>query len=199
MRSFLPFAALLGVALLLGCQDLGSGPVGPDGLVPQFTHKNSEHGNRGGKDDDDGTTIFEVTFPRVDHFSPEAPPTLTTKCETTVNHKLWATIFDDCMVAIKLTQPDGSTIELIRVSVFPRVKAGKVTAIDMYFNDDNLPGSGTTYGTGLLLPDEVEGLENGGFIVHMHVDEVELKERKNSPSIGKVSIGDAVYTLVPAS
>ena len=34
MRSFLPFAALLGVALVLGCQDLGSGPVGPDG--PQF-------------------------------------------------------------------------------------------------------------------------------------------------------------------
>ena len=32
MRRFLPFAALLGVALVLGCQDLGS--VGPDG--PQF-------------------------------------------------------------------------------------------------------------------------------------------------------------------
>ena len=37
MRRFLPFAALLGVALLLGCQDLGS--VGPDGLVPQFDRK----------------------------------------------------------------------------------------------------------------------------------------------------------------
>ena len=34
MRRFLPFAALLGVALVLGCQDLA--PVGPDGLVPQF-------------------------------------------------------------------------------------------------------------------------------------------------------------------
>ena len=37
MRSFLPFAALLGVALVLGCQDVG--PVGPDGLVPQFDKK----------------------------------------------------------------------------------------------------------------------------------------------------------------
>ena len=36
MRRFLPFAALIGVALVLGCQDVGSGPVGPDGLVPQF-------------------------------------------------------------------------------------------------------------------------------------------------------------------
>ena len=36
MRSFLPFAALLGVALVLGCQDVGTGP---DGLVPQFDKK----------------------------------------------------------------------------------------------------------------------------------------------------------------
>ena len=37
MRRFLPLAALLGVALVLGCQDLA--PVGPDGLVPQFARK----------------------------------------------------------------------------------------------------------------------------------------------------------------
>ena len=36
MRRFFPFAALLGVALVLGCQDLGTGAVGPDGLEPQF-------------------------------------------------------------------------------------------------------------------------------------------------------------------
>ena len=40
MRRFLPFAALLGVALVLGCQDLGS--VGPDGLEPQFVKKNED-------------------------------------------------------------------------------------------------------------------------------------------------------------
>ncbi len=28
--------AFLFAAFVLGCQDLGSGPVGPDGLVPQF-------------------------------------------------------------------------------------------------------------------------------------------------------------------
>ena len=33
MRRFLPFAALIGVALVLACQDVGTGP---DGLVPQF-------------------------------------------------------------------------------------------------------------------------------------------------------------------
>ena len=30
MRRFFPFAALLGVALVLGCQDVGTGP---DGLL----------------------------------------------------------------------------------------------------------------------------------------------------------------------
>ena len=31
MRRFLPFAALLGVVFVLGCQDLGTGPAGPEG------------------------------------------------------------------------------------------------------------------------------------------------------------------------
>ena len=59
MRSFLPFAALLGVALLLGCQDVGTGP---DGLVPQFDKPvpGSSHEHGGGGDDDQGT--FAVTF-----------------------------------------------------------------------------------------------------------------------------------------
>jgi hypothetical protein len=33
--------ALLSAVFILGCQDLGSGPVGPDGLVPQFDKKES--------------------------------------------------------------------------------------------------------------------------------------------------------------
>ena len=41
MRRFLPFAALLGVALVLGCQDVGTGP---DGLVPQFDKKDLTRG-----------------------------------------------------------------------------------------------------------------------------------------------------------
>ena len=36
MRRFFPFAALLGVVLVLGCQDLGTGAVEADGLEPQF-------------------------------------------------------------------------------------------------------------------------------------------------------------------
>ncbi len=40
MRRVLPFATLLGVALLLGCQDLGSGPVGPESLGVQLDKKN---------------------------------------------------------------------------------------------------------------------------------------------------------------
>ena len=50
MRRFLPFAALVGVALVLACQDLGL--VGPDGLVPQFNKPDPitrEH-DHGGED-----------------------------------------------------------------------------------------------------------------------------------------------------
>ena len=36
MRRFLPFAALFGVALVLGCQDVGTGVVASDGPGPQF-------------------------------------------------------------------------------------------------------------------------------------------------------------------
>ena len=41
--------ALLSVAFLLGCQEQGSEPVGPDGQDPEFTHKNEKpHGGGGG-------------------------------------------------------------------------------------------------------------------------------------------------------
>ena len=55
MRRFLPFAALIGVALVLGCQDVGTGPVGPD--RPQFDKPtpNHDHG-------DDGDLLFDVTL-----------------------------------------------------------------------------------------------------------------------------------------
>ena len=41
--------ALLSMVFLFGCQERGSDPVGPDGLGPEFTHKNgAEHGKGGG-------------------------------------------------------------------------------------------------------------------------------------------------------
>ncbi len=76
MRRFLSFAALLGVALVLGCQDLGSGPVGPDGLEPQFAKKDctAEPTHPGCKDDDGGgeggdpsyTVTHDVSFLTTD-------------------------------------------------------------------------------------------------------------------------------------
>ena len=42
--------ALLSAVFILGCQDLGSGPVGPDGLVPQFGGP-AHPGPHGGGDD----------------------------------------------------------------------------------------------------------------------------------------------------
>ena len=54
MRRFLPFAALLGVAFVLGCQDVGTGVVASDGSGPQFAKKCDsppcEKDDGGGKD-----------------------------------------------------------------------------------------------------------------------------------------------------
>ena len=70
MRRFFPFAALLGVAFVLGCQDLGTGPVEPYGLGPQFAKKkckDTDHPPPCGKDDKEPTVdgTFTATFPSV--------------------------------------------------------------------------------------------------------------------------------------
>ena len=68
MRRFFAFAALLGVALVLGCQDVGTGPAGSDG--PQFHVDLDKHpeGHGGGGDgdggggDNPGSPFYEYTF-----------------------------------------------------------------------------------------------------------------------------------------
>ena len=60
MRRFFPFAALLGVAIVLGCQDTGTGVVASDGAGPQFhsahddcvAHNKNNQGCPGGNGDD---------------------------------------------------------------------------------------------------------------------------------------------------
>ena len=62
MRPSLPFATLLGVAFLLGCQEQASSPVGLEDLGPQFggpqhpgPHGGGGGGGGGGGDDDPGS------------------------------------------------------------------------------------------------------------------------------------------------
>ena len=61
MRPFLPFATLLGVAFLLGCQEQGSEPVGPEGLGPEFHHKDDHSKGGGGGGGKVEATIVSVT------------------------------------------------------------------------------------------------------------------------------------------
>ena len=48
--------ALLSAVFILGCQDLGSGPVGPEGVVPQFNKPNKNGDHNHGADDGGGPT-----------------------------------------------------------------------------------------------------------------------------------------------
>ena len=57
--------ALLSVAFLLGCQEQGSDPVGPEGLGPEFHHGKGSHADGGGgasSGDNPGASIYEYTF-----------------------------------------------------------------------------------------------------------------------------------------
>ena len=51
--------ALLSAVFILGCQDLGSGPVGPDGLVPQFNKPVPDNEPNRKACEDPGGFIFE--------------------------------------------------------------------------------------------------------------------------------------------
>ena len=65
MRPFLPFATLLGVAFLLGCQEQASSPVGPESLGVQLDKKTGDppmHGDHGGGENGDDTFTVEVFF-----------------------------------------------------------------------------------------------------------------------------------------
>ena len=57
--------ALLSVAFLLGCQEQGSDPVGPEGLGPEFHHGKGSHADGGGgasSGDNPGSSIYKYTF-----------------------------------------------------------------------------------------------------------------------------------------
>ena len=69
MRRFFPFAALLGVALVLGCQDVGTGP---DGLVPQFAK-----GHKGKASKTSKTATIALKAGDSDYWTdPESPQTV---------------------------------------------------------------------------------------------------------------------------
>ena len=177
--------ALLSAAFLFGCQDQGSEPLGLDGRGPEFHHRDGHTGGGGGNGDG---SALEVTF-TIDDAFPLSDPTFTTSGPTPVNHKLWASI--NAINAITV-----GNVKMVSVAAYPRVKAGKVTEIEMYF----LGEDGTTYNAGRLPVDPPESiLDDAVFTLHLHAEGVKLRDGNgpNSPILGTVSIADAVYTPVP--
>ncbi len=54
--------ALLSTVFLLGCQDQGSGPAGPDGLGIQARRSNGKGGGNGSSGDNPGSLTYSYTF-----------------------------------------------------------------------------------------------------------------------------------------
>ena len=122
MRRFIPFAALLGVAFVLGCQDLGTGVVASDGPGPQFAQGGKGKGGGGGggtgsitlSDGMIGTTLssqitnngkkFTIYAP-VDAGHPITMKLSVTGCEPTQNEN------DDRVPDLMMLLEDGTSID----------------------------------------------------------------------------------------
>lgn len=73
--------ALLSAALVLGCQDQGSGTVGPDGLGPQFAKKScDDNPNQGScKGEEGGGVLVNLTMTSGLLIAERSPQTVTLK------------------------------------------------------------------------------------------------------------------------
>ncbi len=139
MRRFLPFAALLGVALVLGCQDMA--PVGPDGLVPQFA-------KGGNKNKDDRPTYF-ITVDG-DIRSPEA---LTRAVRTPELLIVDEVLMDLSFFDRKLSHSDGSPCGVIgtEVPAHIQISLGRGDDHMHVFFDFDFP-VGVTHNIGFIQP-----------------------------------------------
>ena len=168
--------ALLSTAFLLGCQEQGSNPVGPEGLGPEFTHKNGEHG-KGGRGGGGGKTDLAVTY--TTHADTVfASPTFTTKrligegCELDPPLELAGYVWVLCAQG-------------------QRVRGGKLTEIHVWVTEtgDSVWHSG-------WLPVDPPVTLFAGLTLHLHADNVALSKEhdKKAPSPGTISVVDLVYT-----
>ncbi len=97
--------ALLSAAFLLGCQEQGSGPVGLEGLGPEFGHKDSHNPGGGGGGDGGGGTgraVADVTITGgMVTDDPESQPVNLSENDNTL--KINASAFDIAEIELRIS------------------------------------------------------------------------------------------------
>ena len=163
MRSFLPFAALLGVALVLGCQDVGTGP---DGLVPQFNKPDASGNHNHGDDGDTTTFVAAITNGHTTFVGPT--PTLTTP--TTVVDNKFNTGNSIPMNQVDVVLSDLSTLTLTLAAFSVRKRQGKLVSAKVWV------GAGGTdkFATDYLPAVSPVTISDSDFTIELHVADAEF-------------------------
>ncbi len=183
--------ALLSTVFLLGCQDLGSGPVGPEGLGPEFTHKGDPHGKPGGGGGD--PIVLEVAFTTHtgDGTFPHDDPTLTTPEPVNNGRKF----LNSSGFAINKFKPKGSDILMLTAAFNAHRKAGKIVSLLVWVGDaDPFYQSTDVYKSPSLTIDPPFAPLAEGFTLHVHRDHLPVTGKNASSSIGTISVADVVFT-----
>ena len=185
---------LLSAVFILGCQDLGSGPVGPDGLVPQF--------KRGGNGKPD-SSIYSVDA-NQGACSVQANTWFSTKAGVPTGSSLsprWArgdltvtTVPVDGNAAVLLTGPAGAGVG---------VHKGEIDWVRLSIRDI----SNVQYTTGKIPfttsngPLQDDGSAPDGFTISGVADNnivpiypLTARGNKRGPQVGTICFGDLVYT-----
>ncbi len=202
MRPFLPFATLLGTAFLLGCQEQGSGPVGPEVAGPQFHeahdsctgHKKNDAGcnDTGNRDNSTWTSAWVVLH---SGDTPQAAPLITTCDVVSGGDKpslLWPR-HDMCAnitVAPGVTLTDDPYLEI-------KMKAGKIYSVQFH-EQDVIGADGIQFESEVVLvtPQEFTG---AGFTLHIDTDNIPVYQLSGHTSgrrvalVGFMYLGDVVY------
>ena len=193
MRRFLPFAALLGVALVLGCQDVGTGLVEPDGLVPQFA-KGGKKGKPGGDGD---ATPMKFEFTAGDLTSPPAASTLTTSAPVNLGKDLLFFNGFDIDPLTPRDQDSDPPVQMVSASFRATLdnKTGDIVSVKVWLSN----GEGTGMKSG-QLPVPPVAPDPGGVIVQVDLADVPLTSGKGPEgkiTRGVISVGHLVLTPAP--
>lgn len=197
MRLSLPFAALVTVAFLLGCQEQGSSPVGPDDLEPQFAKGGNGKPDKpggGGKDEPTWTSADVVAHGGLATLDSNALISTCSAPSGGTNPTLIWPRHDNCAViefetGLRLT--DDPRLQVI-------TKRGQIVAV-IFREQDTIGEEGIQFESERVPIEPPVEFTGGGFVLHIDRNDIpvwQLNGHTGGPRVAVVGVmhmGDVVY------
>ncbi len=200
------------VAFLWGCQEQASGPTGPDGSGPLFTHKGADkpHGkpDGGGGGGGGGTKVTWSEANLSTHGVPTGNNTLQSSCAgfpgtKTSNPSVWWNDEPDGETegstdgCAQVTTTDGTLLTNDASLIVATKKGGTEVTVQFQIQDVGGP-AGIQYRSDKSVIDAGEEFTGAGFTLHVHrtIEVWKLKGHTGGPKVelvGTIDIGDIVY------